>query len=139
MASLNKVIIVGNITRDPELKYIPNGTAVTELNVAVNEKYTTKDGTQKEEVCFVSVVVWGKQAENCSQYLSKGSSVLVEGKLIQESWEKDGKKQTKTRVKASLIQFLNSKPKTNEISDEEAIRGARNPHVTEPDEEDILF
>ena len=77
MVSLNKVLLLGNLTRDPELRYVPSGAAVTSFGLAMNRTYTTQSGEKKEEVCFVNVVVWGKQAESCGQYLNKGSLVLV--------------------------------------------------------------
>ncbi|MBI4354968.1 MAG: single-stranded DNA-binding protein [Candidatus Omnitrophica bacterium] len=107
MASVNRVLLMGNLTRDPELRYIPNGTAVATLGLAVNSNYTTPAGEKKEEVCFVRVVVWGKQGENCSKYLTKGRQVFVEGRLIYRSWEKDGQTRSILEVRADRVQFLN--------------------------------
>jgi len=81
MASLNKVLLIGNLTRAPELRYTPSGTAVSDLRLAVNRAYTTQGGDKREETCFLTVVVWGKQAESAAQYLDKGSPVMVEGRL----------------------------------------------------------
>ena len=81
MASLNKVLLIGNLTRPPELRYTPSGTAVADLRLAVNRNYSTQSGEKREEVCFLTVVVWGKQAESCGEYLDKGSQVFVEGRL----------------------------------------------------------
>ena len=81
MASLNKVLLIGNLTRPPELRYTPSGTAVADLRLAVNRNYTTQSGEKREEACFLTVVVWGKQAESCGEYLDKGSQVFVEGRL----------------------------------------------------------
>lgn len=112
MTAFNKVIIVGNLTGDVELRYTSGGTAVASMNVAVNNRYTS-NGETKEDVCFVPVTVWGKQAENCSEYLYKGSSVLVEGRLKQNNWETDeGQKRKKLEVTAEKVQFL-SKRTTN--------------------------
>ena len=108
MANFNKVIIAGNLTRDPELRYIPSGQAVTTLGVAINRTYVTGEGEKKEEACFVNVVVWGKQAENCSEYLNKGRPVLVEGRLRSRSWEQDGVKRSTIEVVAQNVQFLGS-------------------------------
>lgn len=107
MANLNKVLLMGNLTRDPELRYISSGTAVTSFRMAINRKY--KQGDEfKEEVCYVDVTVWAKQAENCAEYLSKGSSVFVEGHLRFNTWETDaGEKRNKLEVVASSVQFLN--------------------------------
>ncbi len=107
MANLNMVLLIGNLTRDPELRYIPSGTAVANLGLATNRIYTTQDGERKEEVCFVDIVVWGKTAENCANYLSKGRPVFVEGRLQFDSWEtEDGQKRSKLRVVANKVQFL---------------------------------
>lgn len=112
MANLNKVFLMGNLTRDPELRYIPGGTAVTNFNLATSYNYKTQTGEMKEEVCFVRIVVWGKQAESCSQYLSKGRPVFVEGRLIYRSWEdKDGNKKNTLEVRADRVQFLGSPQK----------------------------
>jgi single-strand DNA-binding protein len=107
MASLNKVLLMGNITRDPELRYIPSGSAVTTFTLAMNRVYKLQNGEKKEEVTFVRVVVWGKQAENCKEYLSKGSPVFVEGRIQSRTWDgPDGQKRNATEVIASNIQFL---------------------------------
>ncbi len=87
MANFNRCLFMGNITRDPELKYLPNGTAVTTFTVASNRVYQPKDGEKKEEVTFMRIVVWGKRAEVCGEYLHKGSSVFVERRIQNRSWE----------------------------------------------------
>ncbi len=114
MASFNKVLLMGNLTRDPELRYVPSGTAVASFGLAMNRTYTTQTGEKKEEVCFVTVIVWGKQAESCSQYLNKGSQVFVEGRLSSRSWEQEGQKRSVLEVRAERVQFL-GKPKTGTI------------------------
>lgn len=106
MASLNKVILLGNLTRDPEVKYLPSGTAVADLRMAVSRKFKTQQGEDKEETCFISVEAWGRQAETCGEYLSKGSSLLVEGRLKYEEWEKDGKRNSRIKVVAERTQFV---------------------------------
>lgn len=107
MASLNKVFLIGNLTRDPELRYIPSGTAVANFGLAINRVYTTQDGEKKEDVCFVDIVTWSKTAENCANYLTKGSPVFVEGRLQFRSWEtEDGQKRSKLEVVAERVQFL---------------------------------
>jgi single-strand DNA-binding protein len=110
MASLNRVLLAGNLTRDPELRRLPSGMAVADLRLAVNEKYKNRSGADVETTCFVDVVVWDKTAENCEQYLRKGSPILVEGKLQMDEWQgKDGQKRSKLRVRADRLQFLGSR------------------------------
>jgi single-strand DNA-binding protein len=106
MASLNKVVLIGNLTRDPELRYTASGSAMTKFGLAMNRKY--KSGEEwKEEVTFVDITVWGKQAENCSEYLSKGRSVCVDGRLNFSQWETDdGQKRSKLDVTAERVVFL---------------------------------
>ena len=106
-ASFNKVLLIGNLTRDPELRYVPSGTAVATFTVAVNRVYTSQAGEKKEEVSFVKIVVWGRRAEVCGEYLSKGSPVFIEGRLQSRSWEgQDGQKRSTTEVIADNVQFL---------------------------------
>jgi single-strand DNA-binding protein len=105
--SLNRVFLMGNLTRDPELRYVPSGAAITTFTVAVNRTYSNQAGEKKEEVAFIRVVAWGRQAETCGQYLSKGSPVFVEGRLSTRSWEaQDGQKRSMTEVVAANVQFL---------------------------------
>lgn len=108
MASFNKVILVGNLTRDPELRYTPKGTAIAKLGVAVNRVWTSETGEKKEETTFVDVDVFGRTAENVAQYLRKGSPLLIEGRLRLETWEdkQTNQKRSKLSVVAELIQFL---------------------------------
>jgi single-strand DNA-binding protein len=108
MASYNKVLLMGNLTRDPEVKYTPKGTAIANLGLAVNRVYTTEGGEQKEEVTFIDIEVWGRQAETAGQYLSKGRPVFVEGRLKLDSWEdkESGQKRNKLKVVAERVQFL---------------------------------
>ncbi len=108
MSNVNKVFLLGNITRDPELRYTPNGAAVVTLGIAVNRSFNTKEGERREEVTFVDVTVWNRQAENCAQYLKKGRSVHVEGFLKLDSWDDKttGQKRTQLKVEAENVQFL---------------------------------
>ena len=107
MANLNKVFLIGNLTRDPELRYTPGGTAVANLGLAVNRKFKDSTGELKEEVCFLTVTVWDKQAEACCQYLIKGRPVFVEGVLQSRFWETpDGQKRSAIDVRAERVQFL---------------------------------
>lgn len=111
MASYNKVLLMGNLTKDPELRYTPQGMAVANLRLAVNRKYKSKTQELKEEVCFITVVVWNKQAETCNQYLHKGSSCFVEGILQSRSWEDNaGQKRSVVEVRAERVQFMGAAP-----------------------------
>ncbi len=123
---------MGNLTRDPELRYTPGGTAVANFGIAVNRRYKTEDEV-REEVDFFDIVVWGKQAENCSEYLSKGRSVLVEGRLQQNRWEtSEGQKRSKVEVVANTVQFLGSRST-------EGSKDAPGDDDAEFDESDIPF
>ena len=108
MASLNRVMLIGNLTRDPELRYIPSGSAVTSFTIAMNRVYKLQTGEKKEEVSFVRVVVWGRLAEVCNDYLKKGRPVFVEGRLQSRSWDdkNSGEKRSTLEVIAQNIQFL---------------------------------
>ncbi len=109
-ASMNKVFLMGNLTRDPELRYIPSGTAVANFTVAVSRAFKGASGEKKEEVSFIRVIVWGKMAEVCGEYLTKGRPVLVEGRLRSRSWEgQDGQKRNTLEVVASSVQFLGAR------------------------------
>ena len=107
MANLNKVFLIGNLTRAPELRYTPASVAVANLGLAVNRRFRDKNGEFKEDVCFLTVTVWDKQAEACCQFLQKGSPIFVEGVLQSRSWETgDGQKRSTIDVRAERIQFL---------------------------------
>lgn len=113
MTGFNRVVLVGNLTRDPELRQIPSGTSVADLGLATNERYRNRDGETAETTCFVDVVAWGKQAESCNQYLSKGAPVLVEGRLQLDQWKtNEGQNRSKLRVKADRVRFLGRAPAT---------------------------
>jgi single-strand DNA-binding protein len=107
MASVNKVILVGNLGRDPELRYIPSGQAVANFTLATNDRWRDKEGNNQERTEWHRIVVWGKSAENCAQYLQKGRSVYIEGRLQTREWEdKDGNKRQTTETIAQTVQFL---------------------------------
>jgi single-strand DNA-binding protein len=110
MASFNKVILVGNLTRDPELRYTPKGTAIAKIGVAVNRVWTNEAGEKKEEVTFVDVDVFGRTAENVGQYMRKGRPILIEGRLRLDQWDdkQTGQKKSKLGVVAENVQFLGS-------------------------------
>ncbi len=109
MANLNKVFLIGNLTRDPELKYTPSGAAVCKFGIASNEKFKDSEGNLKERPCFVDVDAWGKQAENANEYLKKGKLVMIEGKLEYQTWDaQDGTKRSKLTVRADNIQYLSA-------------------------------
>ena len=130
MASFNKVMLMGNLTRDPELRYTSNGSALANFGLAVNRKF--KQGDEwKEDVCFVDITVWGKQGENCAEYLSKGRPAFIEGRLQYSSWESDGQKKSKLEVVANTVQFLGSR------SDSQGNQSAEKPPVS--NEDDVPF
>ena len=109
MPSYNLCILMGNLARDVSLKYLPSGTPVAEFTLGINEKFKDKDGNAKEEVYWANITVFGKQAEHCSTYLRKGSSALVQGKITEQRWEKDGEKKSKTVIVAHQVKFLSMK------------------------------
>lgn len=110
MASYNRVVLMGNLTRDPELRYIPSGAAVAEIGLAVNDRRKSASGEWVEETTFVDVTLWSRTAEIASEYLSKGSSVLIEGRLKLDSWETtDGQKRSKLKVVGERMQMLGSR------------------------------
>ncbi|UCG47735.1 MAG: single-stranded DNA-binding protein [Phycisphaerales bacterium] len=107
MAGFNKVLLMGNLTRDPQLSYTPNQTAVVDFGLATNRKWTAQDGSSREETCFVDCRAFGRQAENINKYLAKGRPVFVEGRLTFDSWTaQDGSKRSKLRVTVENFQFL---------------------------------
>jgi single-strand DNA-binding protein len=120
MANFNKVLLMGNLTRDPEVRYTPKGTAIANIGLAVNRAWTNENGEKKEEVTFVDVEVWGRQAETAGQYLSKGRPVFIEGRLRLDSWEdkESGQKRNKLKVVAERVQFLGAPRASAEFSDQ---------------------
>ncbi len=134
MANLNRVFLIGNLTRDPEIRYIPSGKAVADLSMAINRKYRTTSGEFKEETCFVGIVAWEKQAEMAGEYLKKGSAILVEGSLRYEQWETNGEKKNRLRVHADRIQFLDrlKRPVDAGEASEAVPRAAADSETAEP-------
>ena len=150
-ASLNKVLLMGNLTRDPEVKYTPKGNAVGDLAIAINDSYKAQDGSIKETVTYVDIEVWGRQAETCKQYLTKGRPIFVEGQLRLDQWESpQGEKKSRLKVRADRIQFLGSpggggggsRPASSSTSTGESARAPR-PASEEapppPEDDDIPF
>lgn len=115
--SMNRVIIMGNLTSDPTLRRLESGSAVGELGIAMTESYRNRQGEQVESTCYVDVAVWNKNAESCDKYLKKGSGVLVEGRLQLDQWtDKEGQVRKKLRVKADRVQFVDPPPKSQSTS-----------------------
>ena len=136
MASYNKVLIMGNLTRDPELKQTPSNQSVAQIGIAVNRKYKGREGDLKEETTFVDCEAWGKTAETMAKYLSKGKPVFVEGRLKLDQWQdKDGNNRSKLKVDVENFQFIGSKG--NQSSQAPAAAGATTAQV--PQEDDIPF
>ncbi len=114
-ANLNKTMLIGNLTRDVELKYIPSGAAVANFGLAINRQYKNSEGEKVEEVCFIDIVAWNRLAEVAGEYLLKGSPVFIEGRLQMDKWEQDdGQKRSKLKVVAQNIQFLGGKTDAEE-------------------------
>src|SRR3954452_3892478 len=130
MADLNRVFLMGRLTFDPELRYAPSGSAVTELRLAVNRAWTGRDGERKEETLFIDVTVWDRQAENCCQYLKKGSSVHIEGSLKMDTWDDKttGEKRSKIKVQAERVQFLDRRGDSGGGSPDQDFGAASTPH-----------
>jgi single-strand DNA-binding protein len=152
MASFNKVILLGNLTRDPEVRYTPKGSAVCDLGIAVNRVYTTEGGERREEVTFVDVVLWARLAEIAGEYLRKGRPVFIEGRLQMDSWDdkQTGQKRTKLRVVGESMQLLGGRPggATGETADEDRVATSagnktaappKSAKPTEPDDDEIPF
>ena len=152
MASFNKVILLGNLTRDPEVRYTPKGSAVCDLGIAVNRVYTTEGGERREEVTFVDVVLWARLAEIAGEYLRKGRPVFIEGRLQMDSWDdkQTGQKRTKLRVVGESMQLLGGRPggATGETADEDRAAPSagsktaappKSARPTQPDDDEIPF
>ena len=142
MASLNKVFIMGNLTRDPEVRYVPSGTAVCNFSIAISRKYKTKEGESKEDVVFVNnITAWARLAEICGEYLQKGAPVHVEGRLTVNTWEdkETGKKRSQLRITAEKIQMLGRKGDRQQAEpgdpDEQAAQGASEKPAPKDDED----
>ena len=150
MASFNKVILLGNLTRDPEVRYTPKGTAVTELGMAVNRVYTAENGEKREDTTFVDVTLWGRTAEIAGEYLKKGRPVFIEGRLQLDTWDdkQSGQKRSKLKVVGEGLQLLGGRPGGgggggggDEEGGSRASRPAPPPKATasEPDDDEIPF
>jgi len=152
MASFNKVILLGNLTRDPEVRYTPKGSAVCDLGVAVNRVYTPEGGERREEVTFVDVVLWARLAEIAGEYLRKGRPVFIEGRLQMDSWDdkQTGQKRTKLRVVGETMQLLGGRPggAAGEAAEEDRVTTnaggktaapPKSARPTEPDDDEIPF
>jgi single-strand DNA-binding protein len=150
MASFNKVILLGNLTRDPEVRYTPKGSAVCDLGIAVNRVYTTDSGEKREEVTYVDVVLWARLAEIAGEYLKKGRPVFIEGRLQMDSWDdkQTGQKRTKLRVVGETLQLLGGRPggaaggspeSGEERSSSKSSAPPSKPSATEPDDDEIPF
>jgi single-strand DNA-binding protein len=159
MASFNKVILLGNLTRDPEVRYTPKGSAVCDLGLAVNRQYTLDSGEKREEVTYVDVVLWARLAEIAGEYLKKGRPVFIEGRLQMDSWDdkQTGQKRTRLRVVGETMQLLGSRPSGSggggagagaEMADEDRQSGTsakpspppvKASATAEPDDDEIPF
>ena len=117
MAGYNRVVLLGNLTRDPRLREVPSGTSVADIGLATNETFRNRDGEQVEKTCFVDIVAWGRQAETCAQYLVKGAPVLVEGRLQYDQWEsQQGERRSKLRVRADRVAAVSSASRSRHVS-----------------------
>ncbi|MBA3881196.1 MAG: single-stranded DNA-binding protein [Chthoniobacterales bacterium] len=155
MASFNKVILLGNLTRDPEVRYTPKGSAVCDLGLAVNRQYSLDNGEKREEVTYVDVVLWARLAEIAGEYLKKGRPVFIEGRLQLDTWDdkQSGQKRSKLRVVGETMQLLGSRPGGTSETDEGATSGSASRSgsssrpgappprsgPSEPDDDDIPF
>ena len=154
MASFNKVILLGNLTRDPEMRYTPKGSAVCDLGVAVNRVYTTDTGEKREEVTYVDVVLWSRLAEIAGEYLKKGRPIFIEGRLQLDTWDdkQSGQKRSKLRVIGETMQLLGTRPGAGtapaEAGDEDrqarsggkpSAQPAKSVAPAEPDDDEIPF
>ena len=150
MASFNKVILLGNLTRDPEVRYTPKGTAVTELGMAVNRVYTAENGEKREDTTFVDVTLWGRTAEIAGEYLKKGRPVFIEGRLQLDTWDdkQSGQKRSKLKVVGEGLQLLGGRPGGGSSGgggdDEGGSRSSRpapppKAAASEPDDDEIPF
>lgn len=149
MASFNKVILLGNLTRDPEVRYTPKGSAVCDLGIAVNRSYTLDSGEKREEVTFVDVVLWSRLAEIAGEYLKKGRPVFIEGRLQLDTWDdkQSGQKRSKLRVIGETMQLLGGRPPGaagggGEGGESRAAKPApppKAPTANEPDDDEIPF
>ncbi|MFH0888962.1 MAG: single-stranded DNA-binding protein [Planctomycetota bacterium] len=141
MASFNKVLLMGNLTRDPELSYTTQGTAVCKFGLAVNNSYVTSTGERKEDPLFIDIVVWKKQAESCATFLKKGRPVFIEGRLQLDNWQTaSGEKRSKIKVVANRVQFIGAKPKSGDEVSEGKESGEEKalPDPSAVDDQDVI-
>ena len=139
MANVNKVFLIGNLTRDPELRYTPSGTAVASFGLATTRKYRTQGGEQQEETCFVDLEVWAKRAEVMSEYLSKGSPVFIEGRLRLDTWETaQGDKRSRLKGVVETFQFLGGR-RAASAEREDFVQDEPREQKAKSDEDDIPF
>ncbi|MDD2999301.1 MAG: single-stranded DNA-binding protein [Candidatus Riflebacteria bacterium] len=136
--NLNKVFLMGNLVRDPELRSTGTGTPVAQFDIAVNRSFKGSDGEFKKETEYFKIIVWGKSGENCAKYLTKGKPVLVEGRLQVSRWEKDGQKQSRTEIVAENVQFLGSGASGTNAKTDADSDGAEN-FDTGPDDDAVPF
>ena len=145
MANLNKVMLIGNLTRDPELRYTPKGTAVAEISLAINRTWSNDSGQKQEETTYVEITLWGKTAELAQQYLTKGRPVYIEGRLTLDTWDdkETGKKRSKLKVIGDTMQFISDGKGRSDAPAAERSRPApshMNDNLDQPtDDEDIPF
>jgi single-strand DNA-binding protein len=143
MASYNRVILVGNLTRDVELRYTQSGMAVTDVGLAVNDRRKNQAGEWVDETTFVDVTLWGRQAEVAGEYLTKGASVLIEGRLKLDTWEQEGQKRSKLRVVGERMQMLGSRSggggRTERADSALSSAGTSGRQADEPSDDDIPF
>lgn len=139
MANLNKVLLIGNLTKDPEVRYLQSGLAIANMRLAVNRYYTDQSGEKKQETCYLSIIAWKRLAELCGEYLSKGKSIFVEGRLQNRSWETEsGEKKNILEVIADKIQFLDRSFKENSEVSSEIIETEKT-EKTEEKDKDLPF
>jgi single-strand DNA-binding protein len=132
MASVNNVVLMGNLTKDPEVRQTPSGTAVGDLRLAVSEKFKNKEGETVESTCYADIVVWGRQAETCQQYLTKGCLIAVEGRLQLDEWQTEaGEKRSRLRIRAHRVQFLRRPKNGNNGGDPAGEAGHAEPEADE--------
>ncbi len=140
MANFNKVLLMGNLTRDPQLSYLPSQTAVVDFGLAVNRNWTGKDGQNKTEVCFIDCRAFGRQAENINKYLKKGNPLFVEGRLTLDNWTaQDGSKRSKHRVTVEGFRFLGRAPEQTEEGSDNSAPQAEQPSSGTTGADDIPF
>ena len=139
MSSFNKVIIMGRLTRDVELKSVNNGTSLTQIGIAVNERRTTRDGTWQDNVHFLEVTFWGKQAEVLSQYMEKGQPLLIEGRIKQDRWESDGQKHSRLKIHGEKFSFVGDRQHGSEVILQENPSHTKKRTPVSPPDDDIPF